>query len=615
MPRTVLNRVKEGMCIGVGFSAFTEEGKIPAWFWYYGYIQSVEKVDEGMKVKVQLNDKTKAIQLLLKEKYFNVPSNEEPDKLSYRVLGWTLPKTATDEIRSFLYIDENELITKKKKIPTKKEKISNPTKKQDKPQKKEKDKITQKKRALEDVPEGTSKRARKKQIDDGQITITQAQLNAMVSARMEETEQKIRQEVMKEVQEEIKQAMNGQKKEQHISDLWKMITPKKIIPKDHLSYNSFWPKVRDGFSKFPKLKGSRICCARYRHISSTGNSECLSAKMTPDCNGNQFLLNKNAAYVPIAAITIDANIKNKMDVPCVVQAHEQWMKYRACKACSDHMSLQGLMYVKYINKDKVWDHCVMCLGANGSEHVCNGLLKLCKTCLDKVGKDGNTDGDDWTDIMRPIPHRNLEIDMEWRKMLPGKLEATFDPDTSFVVNIKGRKLWVLIEEDGSNQHNSNAEKSEYDRMVTIIKSVLSNKDTDVLFLRFSPKGRYNTGVMNTIYNVDKAVRLLVIRQWVIWGISQMSKDVFPRLCLLYMFFDHNNKHYMKAKSCIRSDFPKLKSDQIKIGFGYTWPQEIIKDDGEMDFRYALTLNEGTLMQKLGSITGLLKLSISDVLNQ
>lgn len=570
MAKSLLDNVKTKMCIGLGFSDYTEEGKIPAWFWYYGFVKSVKKVNEDLVVKVKFNDGTKDMTILLKEKNFNEPSNEEPDSKDCRVLGWTIPKTATEKIRDFIKINEEEF-----------------------------ERENGKKHVREEEPT-LSERPSKKAKKTGQY-VTEEQLLALIAHEREKWQA--------DNDAKIIQTFNNREKEQRICDIWKMVTPISTVSKDDQEiYKNFWPEVRDGARKFPKLKGSRICCSRYRHISGS-KSACCSAVMTPDTTGVMYLLNKNAAYVPVAAITMDDAIKKKMDNPSVTQAHKIWMKYRMCKSCADKMVVEGLSYIKFQNTTDVFPHCVMCLDKNGSEHSCNGLLKMCKTCFDKVGRDGNSDGDDWTNIMKPIAQRNMGLEVEWKKTMPGKLGQAFEPDTVFVIKLTGKELWVIIEEDGCNQHSNNAEATEYTRMLKIIKSVLSKKEVSILFIRFSPKGGYKTGLLSTSYNIDKSLRLLVVRQWVIWGISKMKEGVLPRLCLLYMFFDYNNKHYLKAKTTLRSD---LRNIPISIGFGYTWPQDIVIPDGEIDFRYALTINEGTVMQKLGSITGLLKLSVLDI---
>jgi len=103
--------------------------------------------------------------------------------------------------------------------------------------------------------------------------------------------------------------------------------------------------------------------------------------------------------------------------------------------------------------------------------------------------------------------------------------------------------------------------------------------------------------------------------WVCWFIKKvLSGNPMPKVTVLYLFYDSNNRHVKRAMQ-------EVKSGEFSVGYTYTFPQEVkpavTPDDNPTtlyDWRYCLHPQEGVLVNALAAKHNLLFVPTQDVFN-
>ena len=404
-----------------------------------------------------------------------------------------------------------------------------------------------------------------------------------------------------------------------------------VDPSKHV-YQSMWPGVRDG-SNTTFSRGNEGVnhnrCVRYMHTTDT-TIACKSISLKTVGSGETYYYNPSKpSKVPFAIMEIDKtmvkalNNKRCMDLST---AHDLWYKYTTCKECSD--ALTDIKFVDWqggsrkINKDLasgIWQQCAMCYRGSMFCKVAD-VVPICEGCYQDLAKDGNDQyGDDRTKFMRAVEYRfpwlvfGWNDDNRWSQYFTKEASTSFaanlkGPDTMFYVDIQdiGKKVWIVLEEDGRGHADSKyTVEGEYNRIKGIIESLLSRGQGDHVFvIRYVPKGACETPSSNR-FDVDKAVRMLIVRGWVCWVIKnhlQRSSIVASDASMLYLFYNHDNRHLTKARGA---------HNTVRVGESYTFPQDIVDDDERFDWRYCLTPNEGVIINTLSRSLGLVKMAASE----
>ena len=407
------------------------------------------------------------------------------------------------------------------------------------------------------------------------------------------------------------------------------LLPNGVDPSKHI-YQSMWPGVRDGtnttFSRGNEgINHNR--CVRYMHTTDT-TIACRSTSLKTVMNGETYYYNPSKpSKVPFAIMEIDKAmmnaLKNKwcMDLST---AHDIWYKYTTCKECSD--ALTDIKFLDWqggsrkINKDianSIWHQCAMCYRGSMFCKMAD-VVPICEGCYQDLARDGNDQyGDDRTKFMRAVEYRfpwlmfGWNDDNRWSQYFTREASTSFTaslkgPDTLFYVEIQdvGKKVWIVLEEDGKGHADSKYTiDGEYNRINGIIESLLSRGQGDHVFvIRYVPKGTCETP-STCRFDIDKAVRMLVIRGWVCWAIKnhlQRSSIVTSHeAMMLYLFYNHDNRHLAKAREVCT---------KVRVGESYTFPQDIVDDEDRFDWRYCLTPNEGVLINALSKSVGLIKVA-------
>jgi hypothetical protein len=115
----------------------------------------------------------------------------------------------------------------------------------------------------------------------------------------------------------------------------------------------------------------------------------------------------------------------------------------------------------------------------------------------------------------------------------------------------------------------------------------------VFFIRYDPRKPFTT-IDRRKLEYSMAIRILTIRCWITWYVQKLLKrSKIPKVVLLYMFYDHDNKHLELAKTKYRDN------KNIMVGVASTFPQEH-KHTPHYDWRYCLTPNEALVFQVFGT---------------
>jgi hypothetical protein len=192
------------------------------------------------------------------------------------------------------------------------------------------------------------------------------------------------------------------------------------------------------------------------------------------------------------------------------------------------------------------------------------------------------------------------------------------PDAVFFVNVPevNKKVWILFEEDG-DQHNANSYTTEGEiARVNRIRHTLLNTDGDndrgdhVFLIRYAPLGVSRT-VSGIEYNLDKGVRLIIVRMWVCWFLKQvLSNNTLAKTTVLYLFYNCDNRHLTRARK-------EIKPGEVSVGFTHSFPQETHTAEIEttsalFDWRYCVHPEEGVLVNELAKKHNLLYVKPKDV---
>jgi hypothetical protein len=203
----------------------------------------------------------------------------------------------------------------------------------------------------------------------------------------------------------------------------------------------------------------------------------------------------------------------------------------------------------------------------------------------------------------------------------------------------GQRVRFMIEEDGnahapSRKNGVYLEADELKRMETNI-GYLQYDDEDVLVfaLRYMPVGSFSTGTRRDgdKPNSNKALRLIIVRTWIIWMVKRLLKTaamerrvrearnnhqeetlraripVTPRTLILYLFYPHDNVHKKMAMT------KYADSTSTMVGFTNSPPQERTDIRQGFDWRYCLSACEAvmmTLAARDGYKTGILPEKVS-----
>ncbi len=361
---------------------------------------------------------------------------------------------------------------------------------------------------------------------------------------------------------------------------------------------TFVRKVMDNDNNFKEHRITR--CVRQLKESPDGvGPACLSKKLDTHFD---YYINHDADMLPIAILEIEPEIANMT----LIEATKRWKYYSVCKACTNHTALKYMPTGKYMNiahlehspkiAECVWDTCVLCMHRK-KKHVIESI-PVCDECYLVASRDGNVEGgDNRLMFLIPITYRfpwTKFNSLDWAQLCTARGEKlTMEgPDCLFNVFVPmlDRNILVMNEEDGGKGHNTYKVQPEVTRMETLIK-VGTKRSTDLLLItRTDPKAEF-TAPDGRNFKPSFAVRMLVLRSWITWYIkSVLNGKKMPQAIVLYLFYSHNNKHYLEAKR-----LAKKHKGRIMIGYAHTYPQETLE---RRDWRYCLTPNEGVLFQAL-----------------
>lgn len=367
----------------------------------------------------------------------------------------------------------------------------------------------------------------------------------------------------------------------------------------------------------PKKHRIVRCIRQLKECPDGKGPACLSRKMDESVG---HYINHDADMLPVAIMEIEPELCNMS----LVDATRRWKYYSVCKACANNTSLKYIPAGKYLDLAKlehspriaecVWDTCVLCMERKKKQVYEN--IPLCEQCYNIALKDGNVDGGDNRMVfMVPITYRFPWIKFvaqDWGQLCALKKEKqTFEgPDCMFRVEVPmlGYNIWIINEEDGGKGHSSYKVEDESTRQEQMIAITTKSPKDVVLLARTDPKAEFRTPG-GRVYKPSFAVRMLVLRSWITWYIKTiLSGKAVPRAIVLYMFYSHDNKHYLEAKKLAKKSKGRGK---VLVGYTHTYPQQSLEI---RDWRYCLTPNEGVLYQALThnwQTNGLVKAPISN----
>lgn len=385
-------------------------------------------------------------------------------------------------------------------------------------------------------------------------------------------------------------------------------------------YAEMCPQVRDGKnSTFPEL-GYGVC-SRYLHTTAT-QVLCHSAYMWH----GKYYVNSRPDKVPFAVMEINKQMTRALaagadKVMSLAFGHDIWSDYKTCTDCANAITdlkflpwEGGARKLKVGLSNAIWSHCAMCHGSK-KYTIADGCIPLCEECSADIEKHGNDqNGDDRTKCMRSLEYRFPWLLYEWNDghrwrdlFRKGGMRG---PDTIFAVEMQevSKRVWIVMEEDGEG-HASYDVAKEYERIVKDVAGSLLDKGRGdhVLIIRYVPKGKFKTAANDEGYEPSKAARLLIVRSWVCWLIKQVLSDKpVSKVTMMYMFYNHDNKHYSHAKANVPEGW--------EIGWSHTFPQDAMGGE-EYDWRYALNPNEGVILNVLGGRHGIFKASVYEALGR
>ena len=387
--------------------------------------------------------------------------------------------------------------------------------------------------------------------------------------------------------------------------------------------------IRKGNKNFVGRNTRR--CMQYLRVKG-GDIVCKS-KMLDAITSKYY--SAKAEHVPLAIMEVDPDMRKfamergkDASIVDLRLAHDIWLKYSTCAKCVASIPLEFVVSGAYVNSssyaDMVWLNCALCMTrAPATSEAIAGCIVVCGACKGQVAAHGGqAGGDDRTLVMRPISTRFPWLTFSWganrqaffkKAQFGGGLENTVQgPDTFFKESVleKGIVAWVALEEDG-NSHDSYDQEAEYKRMRACMDALLEKGSGDFVFMiRYVPTGPFNNALGDS-KNPEKALRLLIVRQWVTWFISQLVVGggvSLAKRTVLYLFYNYQHAHIAKARKAVRRS-------EFEVGETCTYPQETIGDsdggdnDNLFDWRYCLHPNEGALMNALGALGMVHKMTI------
>ena len=408
-------------------------------------------------------------------------------------------------------------------------------------------------------------------------------------------------------------------------------------------YHKMWPHVRDGGVTFSGI-ANIARCLRYMHTKEDAVL-CHSSHCDKVVNGQTYYYHSVAAKkVPLAIMEVDKSLKafvrNTRTILSLKKAYNIWNLYRTCDKCVPH--LKGLHFIEEMGgfrkkngniHNPIWEICSICFKKRSNNKRFGDICPVCDNCILNNNKNGNANGgDDRSYAISPIFYRFpwLTHTTNESKTYSSLFVANNTvggnqndpnlrgPDTVFFVNVPevNKNVWILFEEDG-DQHNgtSYTEEGEITR-VNRIRHTLLNADNDkdrgdhVFLVRYPPLGVSRT-VSGLEYNLDKGIRLIIVRMWVCWFLKQViSNAPLPKTTVLYLFYNFDNRHLKRA-------FKEVKPGDFSVGYTYTFPQEAHTAETEaqpalFDWRYCLHPEEGVLVNELAKKHNLLFVRTKDV---
>jgi len=427
----------------------------------------------------------------------------------------------------------------------------------------------------------------------------------------------------------------------------KLFEPIKLIstisPKSPV-YNKMWPHVRDGGVTFCGI-ANIARCLRYMHTSDD-EVQCASASYDKVVNGQTYYYHTvPAKKVPLAIMEVDKSLKqfvrNTNSILPLKKAYTTWNLYRTCDQCAS--KLTGLHFVEenggFRKKNggtpnPIWDMCSICFLRRSNKKRFGDICPACDKCIARNNKNGNTDGgDDRSYAIKPVFYRfpwltyTTNQDRRHAHLFaannavggnPNGDPNLRGPDTVFFVNVNevNKKVWLLFEEDGDQHNDTNYTNDGEIARVNRIRQTLLDTDTDkdrgdyVFMIRYAPLGVSKT-VSGLEYNLDKGIRLIIVRMWACWFIKQVMKDTpLPKTTVLYLFYNADNRHLKRA-------FKEVKSGEFSVGFTHSFPQETHTEETEItpalfDWRYCMHPEEGVLVNELAKKHNLLFVKAKEV---
>ncbi len=426
------------------------------------------------------------------------------------------------------------------------------------------------------------------------------------------------------------------------AELFDQIKLIREIPTGTEVYNKMWPHVRDGGVTFSGI-ANIARCLRYMHTSED-KVLCESSDCDKVVNDQKYYYHTvSAKKVPLAIMEVDKSLKqfvrNTRIILPLKKAYSIWNLYRTCDKCV--AKLTGLHFVEEMggfrkgNKtpNPVWEMCSICFIKRSNKKRFGDICPACDTCLLNNNKNGNANGgDDRSYAIMPVFYRfpwltcHTNEDKKYAHLFTATNTVGGNqtdpnlrgPDAVFFVHVPevNKKVWILTEEDG-DQHNNASYTTEGEiARVNRIRHTLLNTDNDndrgdhVLLIRYPPLG-VSKSVSGLEYNLDKGIRLIIVRMWVCWFLKQVISDnPLSKTTVLYLFYNFDNRHLKRA-------FEEVKPGDFSVGFAYTFPQEThtaeTENDPELfDWRYCVHPEEGVLVNELARKHNLLFVKTKDV---
>lgn len=417
-----------------------------------------------------------------------------------------------------------------------------------------------------------------------------------------------------------------------------------VVPSNAPVFEKMWPHVRDGGKTFYGI-ANIARCVRYRH---TNAEEVLCASSTFDkvVDGKTYFYHTvSAKKVPLAIMEVDKLlkdfVKNTASILQLKQAYDRWRDYRTCDACVSKMT--GLHFVEEgagfrckngATPNPIWEVCSICFLRRSNNKRFGDICPACEKCITKNNTNGGTDGgDDRSYAIKPVFYRfpwltyTTNQDKRYAHLFsansavggnPNSDPNLRGPDTVFFVKVPevNKKVWILFEEDGDQHNDTNyTTESEINR-VNRIRQTLLDTDTDkdrgdhVLLIRYAPLG-VSKSASGLEYNLDKGIRLIIVRMWVCWFLKQVIADApLAKTTVLYLFYNSDNRHLKRA-------YEEVKSGEFSVGYTHTFPQETHTAETEnsavlFDWRYCVHPEEGALVNELAKKHNLLFAKAKDV---